>query len=705
MRKIIAISAFAFLFTGLSYMAPSHMVGTSYVSTAYAQEQSGLFNISLGASEAAVVATLGEPNRKDLSPLGYTWFIYNSDPSKYVQIGIADGKVVDMYSNAPQAQIGGVGVGTSQADFRKAFTVANSVTFSHLNAKLTLQNQSSRILVNQNNQAYVFYVDRANDNKISAIRVIEPQKLMQSRLYSSRISYYGSKAPNFSAPSLNAEQQVAVAEANEKQVFDLLNVARSRNGLPPLTWNESAAQVARSHSKDMKENNFFGSMSPTTGKDSSARLNDANIAFDRAAEFISGGTGSAIDTYENMIGNSSNRNTILEKEFTTLGVGAFANYYTKLFVTPSNFGNVEEPSTVPGTDTGVGTGSGTGTTPEANSGIGNGASSGSGNSNGNSNGNSTGSGVDLNTGSDTGVETKSTLFNLSIGAMEEDVVKQLGSPARMEPSGLGYTWWIYNSNPSTYVQIGIQDGKVVDVYSNGSQAQVGKIGIGSGEEILRETFSITNEVKFAYKGSNIVVQNQRENTLMVKDNVAYIFYLDKHDNYKVTGIRIMEPFKMLQGQNYAFSYSYRGAKPDFTAPTLSEAENKAVAEAFEKQVFDLANVIRVRNGLPLFTWNEEAAVVGRGHSKDMKDNNFFAHMSPTTGKSVGGRLKDASVNYRLAGENLATGMNSAIVAHEGWMNSLGHRKNMLNKDFATLGVGVVLDYYTQVFVTPFNNRF
>ncbi|HHY60717.1 MAG TPA: hypothetical protein GX504_08870, partial [Clostridia bacterium] len=107
---------------------------------------------------------------------------------------------------------------------------------------------------------------------------------------------------------------------------------------------------------------------------------------------------------------------------------------------------------------------------------------------------------------------------------------------------------------------------------------------------------------------------------------------------------------------------------------------------------------RVQRGLPALEWNEEAAAVARDHSRDMRQTNFFSHNSPNTG-TMADRLKKAGINYRAAGENIAFGQADAIHAHEGWMNSQGHRQNILNPEFKTLGVGVAGKYYTQNFVT------
>lgn len=147
------------------------------------------------------------------------------------------------------------------------------------------------------------------------------------------------------------------------------------------------------------------------------------------------------------------------------------------------------------------------------------------------------------------------------------------------------------------------------------------------------------------------------------------------------------------------SYTYTSKEPDLQAPVLSPRELELVNNANEQQVFDLTNAIRYRNNLGQLTWNEEAANVARGHSVDMLTNHYFSHTSATTGSTLGDRMKSSGVRYKITGENIAMGYSDSIEAHEGWMNSLGHRQNILNGEYKTLGVGVKEDYYTQNFVT------
>ncbi|GED71392.1 hypothetical protein BRE01_50940 [Brevibacillus reuszeri] len=296
-----------------------------------------------------------------------------------------------------------------------------------------------------------------------------------------------------------------------------------------------------------------------------------------------------------------------------------------------------------------------------------------------------------------------TLFGVTLGMSAQEVTKQLGEPARKEPSSLGYQWWIYNSDPSRYVQIGIADDKVVDVYSLAPQATLGNVGVGTNQQSLERQYDLQSIVSFSYMGAQIQMTNQKQQRPLVMSNgTPYIYYLDKENGNKVTAVRMIDTLMLLRGGFYETKWTYRGKSPDFNPPALSVGERELVNAAYERQILDLVNVSRYRYKLPALQWNEKAAQVARTHSHDMEANNFFDHISATTGASPFDRLKQASISYSMAGENIAAGYPDAIEAHESWMNSPGHRKNVLEKDFTQLGVGVIADYYTQAFLTPSN---
>lgn len=295
-----------------------------------------------------------------------------------------------------------------------------------------------------------------------------------------------------------------------------------------------------------------------------------------------------------------------------------------------------------------------------------------------------------------------SIYQIPIGVASTEVETHLGKPNRIEPSGFGFDWWVYNGDLSNYVQVGMMNGRVNTVYSNGSNLSVGNLVRGDSYSLLAETFSLQKSFDVKYDGATFsIVQNEvdmTEHPIVMDGSVAIQFFIDVHDQNRITAIQLMDIPTMIKIGNAAISYRYIGTPPNITVPTLNFEQQKLVNEAHEKQILDLANTVRVRAGLSTLSWNGEAAVVARSHSVDMKDNHFFDHESPSTGSPFD-RLENAGVEYVSAGENIAMGYRTAVSVHEGWMNSKGHRDNILKPQFRTLGVGALNDYYTQNFVT------
>lgn len=91
--------------------------------------------------------------------------------------------------------------------------------------------------------------------------------------------------------------------------------------------------------------------------------------------------------------------------------------------------------------------------------------------------------------------------------------------------------------------------------------------------------------------------------------------------------------------------------------------------------------------------------VAEAKSADMASNNYFSHTSPTYGSPFD-RIKAAGINYRAAGENIAQGQRTPQQVVQAWMQSPGHRQNILNANYTHIGVGFVEDgyYWTQQFI-------
>lgn len=132
-----------------------------------------------------------------------------------------------------------------------------------------------------------------------------------------------------------------------------------------------------------------------------------------------------------------------------------------------------------------------------------------------------------------------------------------------------------------------------------------------------------------------------------------------------------------------------------TPPSIGgAAENTNYA--YEQEVFLLVNEIRAENGMQTFEWSDDLATVGRNHAEDMYVRNFFSHKNPDN-KSPFDRMKEYGISYMYAAENIAQGQKSPQEAVNGWMNSAGHRENILNPNLKKLGVGFYKDYWCQLF--------
>lgn len=127
--------------------------------------------------------------------------------------------------------------------------------------------------------------------------------------------------------------------------------------------------------------------------------------------------------------------------------------------------------------------------------------------------------------------------------------------------------------------------------------------------------------------------------------------------------------------------------------------NDAGVLNFESEVVRLVNEIRVKNGLKELKHDWELSRVARYKSQDMKDNKYFSHTSPVYGSPFT-MMKNFGISYRTAAENIAKGQSTPQAVVNAWMNSSGHRKNILNASFTKIGVGYVKsgNYWTQMFI-------
>ncbi len=278
------------------------------------------------------------------------------------------------------------------------------------------------------------------------------------------------------------------------------------------------------------------------------------------------------------------------------------------------------------------------------------------------------------------------IHNIQIGDSKKNVEEQLGKPKRSTMNEFGIHWNTYHENYQHFMMVGYDENQfVVGLYTNQDLiTSMENIKYGSNKEQVSEKLGLPlTKIK---KGL-IYYQFDEEKDYeiyLLNDSYVTIFY-DEHQENKVTAIQII-------------SKSLEDSRMDFY--TASSSDLKV---GFETQLFDLTNATRVNHGLDILIWDDLVRETARKHSQDMAQNSYFSHTN-LEGQSPFDRMHEDNIIFSMAGENLAYGQFSSIYAHEGLMNSLGHRKNIIQAEFRYLGVGVAFNdqshpYYTEKFFT------
>lgn len=136
------------------------------------------------------------------------------------------------------------------------------------------------------------------------------------------------------------------------------------------------------------------------------------------------------------------------------------------------------------------------------------------------------------------------------------------------------------------------------------------------------------------------------------------------------------------------------------------AQDASHAKEIERRAFEQTNLVRIKNGLPPFVWDDEIGRVARDHSESMSRLGFFSHVSPD-GSKLPDRARAAGIRrYSVIGENIAYNQgyeDPGALAVERWMLSPKHRANILSSEFRAMAIGsyVASDgsvYLTQTFI-------
>ena len=283
------------------------------------------------------------------------------------------------------------------------------------------------------------------------------------------------------------------------------------------------------------------------------------------------------------------------------------------------------------------------------------------------------------------VEQSFSVHNIEIGDYRDQVETQTGKPKRSSFNEYGVDWTTYHENYHNFFMVAYDNANdVAGLYTNQDLiVSTYDIKIGTSKK------DVQNQLPEALTGIQKGLVNYRVksdgefDTFLIDQNYVTIFY-DKHENNSVTAIQII-------------SEELENRKEGMFGEPSGELK-----EGFEYQLFDLTNAERVTHGLSVLNWDDGVRQTARSHSADMAENHYFNHTNQQ-GLSPSGRMERDGIAFRGAGENIASGQMSSIFAHEGLMNSLGHRENILHRDYQFLAIGVAFDdektpYYTENFV-------
>ncbi|CEO32885.1 CAP domain-containing protein [Paraclostridium sordellii] len=271
--------------------------------------------------------------------------------------------------------------------------------------------------------------------------------------------------------------------------------------------------------------------------------------------------------------------------------------------------------------------------------------------------------------------------DIKIGDDKESVISKIGPPDRKDLSEYGFTWYVYNRFKNNFIMVGIENEKVVGLYSNSLNSCETK-GIKIGDKLgdVREKYK---PIEYKKKGNiKFVVESKNQFDILLEDDKYITLFYDIHNNSKVRSYQIID--KNIENKT----------------SDIYPVFNEQLKYSFEMQTIDLINSERDKNDLDRLTFSEKAKISSEKHSEDMKENNYFDHLNKEN-ETPFDRMKKEDIIYSIAGENIAAGQINSVYAHEALMNSLGHRKNILG-DYENVGVGVSFGghykiYYTQNF--------
>lgn len=281
----------------------------------------------IGKEAALLSKAMGEPVRKDPSAYGYEWWIYSSD-HQYVQFGVENNKVVTAYA-AGDMDVSPFKIEQPAKDLFQTYDLRMDIVVENNSGtyrfELSEEDYNMRPIVRMGDVYAQLYMDKFSGT-LSSVRYLTRDYLIKQRPY--EMVYRGELPAD---PELSDSVWQQIEEGSQKQIFDLTNIIREKHNLNGLSWDEETATVAKQHSKEMYDKQYFAHESPSSG-DLGDRLKKAKIDYELAGENIAANYTDGPAAVEGWLNSKGHREALLQKEFTSIGVGVYQKYYTQNFI-------------------------------------------------------------------------------------------------------------------------------------------------------------------------------------------------------------------------------------------------------------------------------------------------------------------------------------------------------------------------------------
>ena len=255
-----------------------------------------------------------------------------------------------------------------------------------------------------------------------------------------------------------------------------------------------------------------------------------------------------------------------------------------------------------------------------------------------------------------------------LGTPIRDYIKKNGKPSRIERSEYGFDWFVYARDYRKFRMVGVQDDSVVGAYSNAAELSYRGIGFGTPKEEVRAKFG--SPLKYIRLDNVVQLMHEpgRKDYFEWDDCYVIVFY-DTLTDDSVTAVLLVPKGLELRAL--------------LEHPALSEE----MVLSYQRVSIDLVNAVRVRMGLRKLLVDGKLMKLALSRGKDMRDRDYFGHYTPER-LSPFEQARRMGIRYRSMGENIAFGNHNAIICHESFMNSVGHRYNILKPGYRKIGSGV-----------------